>query len=60
MSDAFGYFNYSGLFLIVLKVTIQGIIPESLTDFNLALYEVQESDTRTILSFWDSFPHEFK
>lgn len=60
MSDAFGYFNYSGLFLIVLKVTIQGIIPESLTDFNLALYEVQESDTRTILSFCDSFPHEFK
>ena len=59
-TDAFGHCDCSGLFLIVLKVTIQGIIPESLTDFNLALYEVRESDTRTILSFCDSFPHEFE
>lgn len=53
ISHEFGHFKYYGLFLIVLKVKIQWINPDSL----IALYENQ---MRTRLSLWDSFPHEFQ
>lgn len=56
MTDEFGHLDYYGLFLIVLQVTIKGIIPDSLPDFKLALYELPESNTRTMLSFCDFFP----
>lgn len=56
MTDEFGHLDYYGLFLMVLKVTIKGIIPDSLPDFKLALYELPESNTRTMLSFCDFFP----